>query len=157
MYKLQHATSNVGRHVLNWSVIGGLLMLLAAFPQSVWAQTQQLDWILGKWNAARSWPGTTLRWPDVVVEFVKNGNEIRAIVDPGTDHATNLVRAITDNFGVTQWEIWDEPAGPACRNVPGRWTRAHSSAIEFAGDHRSITISVPIRHGAPPCEITGNI
>lgn len=155
---------NVGRCVrkgwmntLNWGVVGLLLMLLAVPPQSVWGQAQQLDWILGKWNATRSWPGTTLRWPDVVVEFVKNGNEIRAVVDPGTDHASNLARVITDSFGVAQWEIWDEPGAPACRNVPGRWATAHSSAIVLAGDHRSITISLPVRNGVPPCETTGNI
>jgi hypothetical protein len=124
-----------------------------AVTASTQAQVPSNDWMIGTWNAQAKIPGFVPA--PFTVNFVKNGNEIRAI-HSGASGSDNLMRGVTDNFGVTTWQAWLDPMvsnGP-CGTKPGEWVQA---SVQISPDHHTIQLFQPLRNGMPPCGLSTTV
>jgi hypothetical protein len=110
------------------------------------AQSVRPDWVVGQWNATETVPQYSFPPSRYTVNFVKNGNEIRGVFGN-----TYLLRAVTDNFGVTTWQTW-VAGGPTCPNTPGNWVTAN---MQVASDQRAITLYRQMRDGGS-CQVSLN-
>lgn len=126
------------RSIVNIVASCWLLSSAVAFTQPAYAQADT-DWMLGNWHGTLTVPGFAVPPSNSNVLFMRSGNEIRGMRVASDGSKTNLVRGMTDNFGVTSWEVWVSPGG----TCPSRWL-AGSGYVSFAPDHSSMTIDTPI-------------
>jgi hypothetical protein len=122
--------------------IPAVLALLFCAPSTA-AQDTSFDWLIGQWRGTAHIVGFNPPIATYTINFVKNGNEIRAIMAESSN--PNLLRGITDISGVTRWQAWAPPAPlPACARHPGEWIDA---TVDFGTDHRAIAVNRPTRIG----------
>lgn len=120
-------------------------------PAPVATAPQPNDWMLGAWTAQAKISGFAPA--PFTVTFIRSGNEIRGVFS-GASGNDNLMRGVTDNFGVTTWQAWYDPMPPGgpCGSQPGQWVQA---TVQFSPDHHAIQLYSPIRNGMPPCGASG--
>ena len=113
-----------------------------------------LDWMLGKWNMTESVSVASIPpIPGLTAEFVKNGDEIRAVWVHEDGSRDDLLRATTDILGVTRWLVLIKGIR-YCNGQADQWSKAE---ITISADHHSIIFRQPVRVSDPDngCPLAG--